>query len=107
MELLAPAGTFEALKAALYAGADAIYLGGSLFNARQNAANFDLDELKEAVELAHDYNAKIYLTVNTLINETELNEMRVYLADLARTNVDAFIIHDLAVAKMAKEIAPQ
>jgi len=103
MELLAPAGSFEALKAALYAKADAIYLGGNLFNARQNATNFDLDELSEAVKLAHEYNAKIYLTVNILINESELNEMRVYLTDLAKTNVDAFIIQDLAVASLAKK----
>jgi putative protease len=105
MELLAPAGSIDALRAALYAGADAIYLGGTGFNARQSAANFNFDEIEESVTLAHEYNARIYVTVNTLVNEYELEELEEYLKKLASLNVDAFIIQDLAVAKIARRVA--
>ncbi len=70
-EILAPAGSEESLLAALRCGADAVYVGGKLFSARQNAANFDLPQLQHAVELCHLYGAKLYLTVNTLIFESE------------------------------------
>ena len=66
-EILAPAGSLESLKAAVNCGADAVYIGGKQFSARQNAANFDNAELKQAADLCHLHNIKIYLTVNTII----------------------------------------
>lgn len=107
MELLAPAGSIESLKAAIYAGANAVYLGGKKFNARANAANFTLEELKIACDLAHDYNVRVYLTVNTLTHEQELIEMGNYLCEVANCGVDAFIVQDLGVAKLASKVAPQ
>ena len=71
-ELLAPAGNMDALKAAILGGCDAIYLGGYMFGARNFANNFDYDELKEAVNYAHEYGVKIYVTTNTLIYENEV-----------------------------------
>ncbi len=105
MELLAPAGSMEALRAALYAGADAIYLGGSSFNARQSAANFTIEEINQAVKLAHEYDSKIYVTVNTLVNENETAELEEYLKELAKANIDALIIQDLGVAEIASKVA--
>ena len=75
MELLAPAGTMENFMAALESGADAIYLGGKVFNARAHAANFGIDELREAVRLAHILDVSVYVTVNILIGDTELGEL--------------------------------
>ena len=78
-EILAPAGSEESLLAALRCGADAVYVGGKLFSARQNAANFDLPQLQHAVELCHLYGAKLYLTVNTLIFESEFPSLVQFL----------------------------
>ena len=72
-ELLAPAGSFDALKAAINNGADAVYLGGKNFSARAFANNFDLENIKEAIKFAHLRNVKIYVTVNTLLNDFERN----------------------------------
>ena len=79
MELLAPAGTSENFLAALEAGADAIYLGGKAFNARANAANFEIEELAEAVRLAHLLDVSVFVTVNILIGDAELNDLKEYL----------------------------
>lgn len=106
MELLAPAGTMENFMAALDAGADAIYLGGKQFNARANAANFDIEELAEAVRMAHILQVSVYVTVNILVGDTELQALRAYLQELERIGVDAIIVQDLAVALAAKEVAP-
>ena len=106
MELLAPAGTMENFMAALESGADAIYLGGKVFNARAHAANFGIDELREAVRLAHILDVSVYVTVNILIGDTELKDLEQYIKDLDSIGVDAIIVQDLAVADIAKRVAP-
>ena len=106
MELLAPAGTMENFMAALESGADAIYLGGKVFNARAHAANFGIDELREAVRLAHILDVSMYVTVNILIGDTELKDLEQYIKDLDSIGVDAIIVQDLAVAEIAKRVAP-
>ena len=106
MELLAPAGTMENFMAALESGADAIYLGGKVFNARAHAANFGIDELREAVRLAHILDVSVYVTVNILIGDTELKDLEQYIKDLDSIGVDAVIVQDLAVADIAKRVAP-
>ena len=106
MELLAPAGTMENFMAALESGADAIYLGGKVFNARAHAANFGIDELREAVRLAHILDVSVYVTVNILIGDTELKDLEQYIKDLDSIGVDAIIVQDLAVAEIAKRVPP-
>lgn len=106
MELLAPAGTMENFMAALESGADAIYLGGKIFNARAHAANFGIDELREAVRLAHILDVSVYVTVNILIGDTELKDLEQYIKDLDSIGVDAIIVQDLAVVEIAKRVAP-
>ena len=106
MELLAPAGTMENFMASLESGADAIYLGGKVFNARAHAANFGIDELREAVRLAHILDVSVYVTVNILIGDTELKDLEQYIKDLDSIGVDAIIVQDLAVAEIAKRVAP-
>lgn len=106
MELLAPAGTMENFMAALESGADAIYLGGKVFNARAHAGNFGIDELREAVRLAHILDVSVYVTVNILIGDTELKDLEQYIKDLDSIGVDAIIVQDLAVAEIAKRVAP-
>lgn len=106
MELLAPAGTMENFMAALESGADAIYLGGKVFNARAHSANFGIDELREAVRLAHILDVSVYVTVNILIGDTELKDLEQYIKDLDSIGVDAIIVQDLAVAEIAKRVAP-
>lgn len=103
MELLAPAGTKENFMAALDAGADAIYLGGKVFNARASAANFTIEELEECVKIAHILGRQVFVTVNILIADVELAELRNYIRELDRINVDAVIVQDLAVAKIVRE----
>lgn len=94
IELLAPAGSMEALQAAIYGGADAIYVGGSKFNARAYATNFDIDELKEAVRLCHLHGVKLYVTVNTVYKEDEIEAIYDYLKKLYEIQVDALIVQD-------------
>lgn len=96
-ELLAPAGNMEALKAAVSNGADAVYLGMQKFGARAYSANFDLESLKEAAAYAHLRNVKIYVTMNTIVFEDELEDMREQLAKLNEIGVDGAIVQDLAV----------
>lgn len=79
VELLAPAGNLEVLKAVINAGADAVYLGGNQFGARAYAGNFNNEELLEAIDYAHTRGAKVYLTVNTLVKERELDSLYSYL----------------------------
>ncbi|MCL2525605.1 MAG: U32 family peptidase [Coriobacteriia bacterium] len=106
-ELLAPAGSIEALKLAIDCGADAVYCGGKSFGLRYNAANFCVDELKSAAEYVHSRKRLIYLTVNALIHESDLSSLRAYLGAVKDTGVDAFIVSDLGAAKLAGEIAPE
>ncbi|MDE7161122.1 MAG: U32 family peptidase, partial [Anaeroplasmataceae bacterium] len=96
-ELLAPAGNFEALVAAISCGADAIYLGMTHFGARAYSANFDNDSLKEAITYAHLRNVKIYVTLNTIVFEEELPALYKMIDDLNEAKVDGIIIQDLAV----------
>lgn len=106
IELLAPAGSFDALQAAINAGADAIYLGGRSFGARQYASNFDNEELIKAVDLAHLYRVKIYVTVNTLVDNYELPDLVDYLQFLELIGIDAIIVQDIGVVELAKQVAP-
>ncbi|WP_425807857.1 DUF3656 domain-containing protein [Desulfitobacterium sp. Sab5] len=107
MELLAPAGTFEAFKAAVENGADAIYLGGKSFSARASAANFDTEELRHAVQYAHERNVKVYTTVNILIADQEFPELFEYLFSLYEIGVDALILQDVGVAELIQSILPE
>jgi putative protease len=106
MELMAPAGDRESLYAAVSAGADAVYLGGKQFNARRSASNFDSEQLKEAADLLHLHNMKIYVTVNTLINDDELDGALTYLAELSNIGVDAVIIQDLGLIRLTRKYIP-
>ena len=106
VELLAPAGTYEAFLAAVENGANAVYLGGKLFNARANASNFDIDELKKIVEYAHLRGVKINLTMNTLLDDAEINEALDFAYSIYEIGVDAVIIQDLGLAKVLHEYIP-
>lgn len=104
IELLAPAGTSEAFRSAISAGADAVYLGGNRFGARHFAGNFDDVAMSEAVTYAHLRGVKVYVTVNTLIHDSELQELVHYLLFLAEIGVDAIIIQDMAVLTIAGDL---
>ena len=106
VELLAPAGTYEAFLAAVENGANAIYLGGKLFNARANASNFDINELKKIVEYAHLRNVKIHLTMNTLLDDSELEAALDFAYSIYEIGVDAVIIQDLGLAKVLHKYIP-
>ena len=106
IELLAPAGNREAFSAAIEAGADAIYLGGQQFGARQYADNFAADELAESIRQAHLLGVKVYVTVNTLLDDAELPVLKDYLRTLYDIGADAAILQDIGVARVAKHIAP-
>lgn len=107
LELLAPAGSFEAFKAAVENGANAVYLGGKSFNARANAANFDLEELNRVVRYAHERQVKVYVTVNILIADQEFQELFDYLFALHEIGVDAVILQDVGVADLIHTILPE
>lgn len=107
MELLAPAGSFEAFKAAVENGANAVYLGGRSFNARANAANFDLEELGRVVQYAHERETSVYVTVNILIADKEFPELFDYLYALYDIGVDALILQDVGVAELVQSILPE
>lgn len=107
VELLSPAGSWEAFIAAVENGANGIYIGGKMFSARKNASNFDLDEIKAACDYAHLRGVKIYVTVNTLIDNTELPSIVPFLAKLYNVGVDAVIVQDLGVAHLINQLLPQ
>lgn len=107
IELLAPAGDFDCFKAAVEAGADAVYVGVKSFNARENASNFDMNELNEAVEYAHIKGVKVYLTLNVLILDNELNAALDLAVDAYNIGVDALIVQDIGFASLLKELYPQ
>lgn len=106
VELLAPAGNFECLVAAVQSGADAVYFAGKSFGARNFAENFDRAELKRAVDYCHLRGAKAYVTVNTLVLDAEMNELCDYLRFLSEAGVDAIIVQDMGVLELAKMIVP-
>ncbi|HEY3420816.1 MAG TPA: U32 family peptidase [Methanomassiliicoccales archaeon] len=103
MELLAPVGYKDALKAAIIGGADAVYLGGKDFGARRLAENFDDGEMRSAIKLAHDHHVKVYVTVNTLIKESELETAASYVDMLRSINADAVIVQDRGLLRLIKE----
>lgn len=106
-ELLAPAGNFDALKAAVNAGANAVYLAGENFGARAYAENFSRENLIQAVKFAHLKNVSVHVTTNTILAEDELEKFADYIKFLKTANVDALLIQDLGAAKIAKKIAPE
>ncbi len=103
-EVLSPAGDLERLKWALTYGADAVYIGGYDYSLRANANNFSLNEIKEAVEFAHDLNKKVYVTVNIIMHNEDLENLNEYLQNLSEAGIDAYIVSDLAVIKRIKEL---
>ncbi len=105
-ELLAPAGNFEKLKAAVLYGADAVYLAGNAFGMRAAADNFTNEELIKAVEYAHSHGVKVYVTVNTMPRTNEYAALTEYLAFLATSGADAIIVSDLGVLALAERVAP-
>ncbi len=106
MELLAPAGDAEALRAAVCAGADAVYLGYAAFGARASATNFDAEALARAVEYAHLYRVRVHVTVNTLVKPMELEAVAEALQVISDCHADAIIVQDLGVARIARERYP-
>ena len=105
-ELLAPVGSFDALKAAVQNGANAVYLGGKEFSARASANNFDRDELKEAVRYAHIRGVQVFVTANTLRKQNEIEEFLEYIKYLYDIDVDAIILQDIGMARLVKELLP-
>ncbi|MEE1362651.1 MAG: U32 family peptidase [Selenomonadaceae bacterium] len=105
-ELLAPAGNMEKLKMALLYGADAVYLGGKSFGLRAFGGNFSHEELKEAVEFAHNLGKKVYVTVNIFPHNIDVEALPDYLAYLNEIRVDALLVADLGVFTLAKQYAP-
>jgi putative protease len=99
-EILAPAGGGEQLLAAVRCGANAVYLGGTRFNARRNAANFDEDALQRAVSYCHARNVKVYITVNTVVTDDEYTDLEAEADTIAASGADAVIIQDMAVLKL-------
>ena len=107
LELLAPAGSSEAVTAAVQSGADAVYLGYGDFNARRNAKNFSKEELAAAVSYCHLRGAKVFLTLNTLATDRELPSVAEVAADAAQVGVDAVLVQDLGILRLLRQVAPQ
>ena len=107
IELLAPAGNFECLVAAVQSGADAVYLSGKAFGARSNADNFDGEMLEKAVDYCHLRGVKIYVTVNTLVSDSEMQALSEYLVFLNNIGADAIIVQDMGVLQLARQLVPE
>ena len=105
-ELLAPAGTLDAVRAAVANGANAVYLGASLYNARDEGAQLSLDELAQACALAHARGVRVYLTFNVLIKPQELAEALTYLGECVDRGIDAAIVQDLGVVRLIQQVYP-
>lgn len=105
-ELLAPVGSMDHLKVAINAGASSVYLSGKNYGARKFAENFTLDEISEAVNIAHMHNVKVYVTVNTLIKEDELESVMNYLSKLYAIGVDAVLVQDLGLVELIRKHLP-
>ena len=106
MELLSPAGSMEALRAAVCNGADAVYLGADTFNARMNARNFSAADLQEAVVYCHVRGVKVHLTLNTLVLDREMPRAAELIRMAASCGVDAFIVQDLGMVSLCRQLAP-
>lgn len=105
-EILAPAGSPESLKAALRTGADAVYVGGKSYSARNNAANFTDEELAEGIRQCHSHGAKLYLAVNTIISDDESADFCGFIKSAAAAGVDGFIVQDWGAAKIIRQAVP-
>ena len=105
-ELLAPAGDFDAMRAAVANGADAVYFGLTDFNARHRAANFEVSELPRIIDFLHSHNVRGYVTVNTLIFSDELPAIARFITAIAQAGTDAVIVQDLGLVRLIKQIAP-
>lgn len=105
-EILAPAGGIDSVYAAVRCKADAVYLGSKAFNARRNAANFSYDELKAAVDYCHSHGVRVYLTLNTLVSDSELKTASDEIERACSLPADALLLQDLGLVKIIKEIAP-
>ena len=106
LELLAPAGSMEALRAAVQNGANAVYLGCGQFNARQSAKNFTPQALTEAVKYCHIRGVAVHLTLNTLVSDKETEEVRLLIRHAVTAGVDAFIVQDLGMVQLCRQMAP-
>jgi len=106
-ELLAPAGSFDAVRAAVANGANAVYLGAERFNARDEGAQLTLDELEAACRLAHQHGARIYLTFNVLVKPAELEDALTYLGECVDRGIDAAIVQDIGVVRLIQRIYPE
>ncbi|MBO5889352.1 MAG: U32 family peptidase, partial [Clostridia bacterium] len=106
MEILAPAGNKENLIAAINGGANAVYLGLTNFSARKGADNFSFDDLKFAINYAKTFNVKVYLTVNTIVKNLELNDFINTILKANSLGVDAFILQDVFLGKYLKRLIP-
>jgi collagenase-like PrtC family protease len=107
VELLAPAGNAESLRAAVENGADAVYLGGKLFNARQQAGNFDMPELREGLRYAHARGVSIYLTLNTLLSDGEIPQAVAYAKEACDAGIDGIIVQDFGLAALLRKTCPE
>ena len=107
VEILAPAGSMESLIASINKGADAVYLGGNKFSARAYASNFDNDNMIKAIDYAHSYGVKVYVTLNTILKENEIEEAVKYVGFLYEIGADAIILQDLGLFKRVKEEYPE
>ena len=106
-EILAPCGGIESLTAAVNSGADAVYLGEESFSARKNAENFGFEQLCEAVKFCHYSGVKVYVTLNTLVFDKEVSLLAKAIENCAKADVDGFIVQDLGVAHIARQIVPE
>lgn len=107
IEILAPAGGFDSVIAAVRAGADAVYVGEKSFSARASAHNFDPDELKKAVSYCHIHGVKVYVTLNTLVFDDEFEQLKQAIITAAEADADALIVQNMGVARLARQIAPE
>lgn len=107
IELLSPAGDLERLKVTLLYGADAVYLGGKLYNLRANATNFSLEDLKEGCQFAHKLGKKVFLTLNIVFHNEDILGVNDYIRDVVEAGIDAFIVSDLAIIRYIREHYPQ
>ena len=103
-ELLAPAGSIDALKAAVNAGADAVYISGKKFGARKFATNFSDSDIEEGLKYAKVRGVKIYVTVNTLIKDSQILDVLEYILWLYKTGVDAIIVQDIGIAYLVRKL---
>lgn len=106
IEILAPAGSYESFHAAIAAGADAVYAGGTKFGARAFAENFDEEHLLKAIDYAHLHGRRFYLTVNTLLKDSEIAQLPEYLEPLYRGGLDAVIVQDMGVLRVVRQCFP-